>query len=257
MRAIARVAAALLLGAAACSARHTTLPPEPGVTLAAHRDADDLVIDRLPDGASGVLVRRGRLHAEGAPELALQVAGETRAGIWIVGRSRVLVREGPSNRAPLLGEVLSDWDGRAIRLTLYGRDRVPLRTDVFQHTDREPGAAALALDESGDTDLQGSYRATVRDAHEASVGWMRVQIRPTEGVSRLYDAVLPPAVDGALAAGAAVALDAEVDRMLAQRNRSETTVAPMETTAAVTPRTTLATASKPRPARPCVPSEMR
>ena len=39
---------------------------------------------------------------------------------------------------------------------------------------------------------------------------MRAQIRPAERTSRIYDAVFPATVDGALAAGAAVALDTEV-----------------------------------------------
>jgi hypothetical protein len=210
LRAIPGGLAVLALAASGCATRHTTLSAEPGVTLAVHRDVDGLVIDRLPDGASGLLVRRGRLHADDAPDLALEVRGERRAGIWMVGASRVLVREETSNRAPRIGEVLSTWDGRAIRLAIYDRDGATLRTDVFLRADDGRGARALAREDPPATDLEGTYRAAVRDAHDTTVGWMRVQIRPTEHTSRIYDAVLPTAVDGALAAGAVAALDTEV-----------------------------------------------
>lgn len=202
--------AALALAAGACATRHVTLPADPGVTLAAHRDTDGFVIDRLPDGATGLLVPRGRFHADNAPDLTLKVRGEARAALWMIGASRVLVREGPSTTAPRVGEVLSTWDGRAIRLTLYGRDGGLLRTDVFVRADAGRGAPTLARDEPDATDLAGTYRATVRDAHDAAVGWMRVQIGSTERGFRIYDAVFPNAVDGSLAAGAAVALDAEI-----------------------------------------------
>ena len=202
---------ALALVAGACASRHTTLPAEPGVTLAAHRDGDAFVIDRLPDGETGLLVARGRLHGEDAPELTLKVAGERRAGLWMVGASRVLVRTEASTRAPRIGEVLSSWDGRAIRLAIYDdRDGSTLRTDVFLRSDGGPGAPALAREDPRATELEGTYRAAVRDAHETPVGWMRVQIRPTEHTSRIYDAVFPTAVEGALAAGAVAALDTEV-----------------------------------------------
>jgi len=219
MRAIPGGLAALALAAGACATRHVSLPADPGVTLAAHRDADGFVIDRLPDGATGLLVPPGRFHAGNAPDLTLEVRGEPRAALWMIGASRVLVREGPSTTTPRVGEVLSTWDGRAIRLTLYGRDGAPLRTDVFARADDGRGAPALAREEPGAIDLSGTYRAAIRDAHDTSVGWMRVQIRPAERASRIYDAVFPTAVDGALATGAAVALDAEVGWLEDHRER--------------------------------------
>src|SRR5439155_23901657 len=78
MRAIPGGLAALALAAGACATRHVSLPADPGVTLAAHRDADGFVIDRLPDGATGLLVPPGRFHAGNAPDLTLEVRGEPR-----------------------------------------------------------------------------------------------------------------------------------------------------------------------------------
>jgi hypothetical protein len=211
MRIVPRGLAALVLAAAACGARHATLPAEPDVTLAAHRDPEGLVVDRLPDGTSGLVVARGRFHADDAPALTLEVGRQRRVGLWIIGHSRVLVRDGTSATATRIGEVMSTWDDRAIRLTLYRGDGSALRTDVFQRADDGRGTRVLAREDAGAMDVDGTYRAAVRDAGEAAVGWMRVQIRPAERASRIYDAVFPPSVDGALAAGAAVALDAEID----------------------------------------------
>jgi len=257
MHALPRRLAALALAAAACGARHVTLPAEPDVTLAAHRDPDGFVIDRLPDGATGLLVRPGRFHSGEAPDLTLRVRDEPRGGLWVIGHSRVLVREGPSTSAPRIGEVMSTWDGRAIRLTLYGRDASPLRTDVFTRADDGPGAPSLARDEPG-TAPRGTYRAAVRDAGEAAVGWMRVQIPSTDGAPRVYDAVFPRTVDGALAAGAAVALDAEIDWLVdSQRKRSVASVVPTASAVPAITTKTLETASTPRRSRPCEPSEMR
>src|ERR1051326_7317965 len=155
MRAISGRLAALALAAGAGATRHVTLPAEPDVTLAAHRDHDGLVIDRLPDGATGLLVLAGRFHAGDAPDLTLEARGERRAALWMIGTSRVLVRESASTSAPRIGEVLSTWDGHAIRLTIYARDGSALRTDVFLRSDDGRGAPVLARGGPGATDRSG------------------------------------------------------------------------------------------------------
>jgi hypothetical protein len=50
----------------------------------------------------------------------------------------------------------------------------------------------------------------VRAANGTAVGWMRAQIGRYSHVTRVYDAVFPPAVGDGLAAAATVALDAEI-----------------------------------------------
>jgi hypothetical protein len=197
----ARVALVLALGASACGRPPAPLPVDPGVSFAAHRDGDRFVVDRLQDGGSGVLAPPGRFHGDSPPSFVLRVDEQTRAGVWVIGRSRVLARAADSTRAPRSGEVLSDWNEGAIRLTLFARDGTVLRTDTFLRAD----GRALAHDAAPRPGYGAAYRAALRDAKGAAVGWMRVQT-----ANRLYDGVLPAEVDDALAAAATVALDGEV-----------------------------------------------
>src|SRR5262245_58551276 len=111
--------AVLALAVAACRAPRSALPVDPGVTFAAHRDGGGFVVDRPRAGEAGVLAARGRLHDPDAPNLVLRVGDEARTGLWNVGHTRVVARDGTDNRGPRAGEVLSAWDAGAIRLTLY------------------------------------------------------------------------------------------------------------------------------------------
>ena len=188
------------LGAGACARPPGALPVDPGVTFAAHRDGERIVVDRLRAGGNGVLDPPGRFHGENPPDFVLRVDDETRAALWVFGRSRVLARAEASSVAPRSGEVLSRWDGGAIRLTLFARDGKALTTDAFVREDGRPLARDAATTEMG-----GAYRAALRDASGADVGWLRV-----ETARRSYDGVFPPAVEDSIAAAAAVALDAEV-----------------------------------------------
>jgi hypothetical protein len=198
------VLAALLAG---CGARQVaTLPTDPGVTFAAHRTGDRLVVDRTRSGESGRLDAPGRLREASAPDLVLRVGDETRAALWIVGRSRVLVRDDPSTIAPRAGEVLSSWDGGALRLTLYPRTGAPLTTDPFAREGLHGGERLVHTAPRP----AGAYRAPLRDGAGTEVGWLRVELGRSDGVPRVYDGVLPRAVDDGLAAAAAVALDGEI-----------------------------------------------
>lgn len=209
MSPLARAAAPLLLAFGVlgygCGRLRVTLPVDAGITFAAHRAADGFVIDRTSAGATGRLEARGRLHQPDAPHLALVVGDAPPIGLWIVGRSRVFVRAGTSTLAPRAGEILSAWDEGAIRLTLYPASGPPLTTDTFRT--RGPGPARSLARTDGDP--SGSYRAVLRDGAGVEVGWLRVELGTTSD-ARVYDAVLPAAVDDGLAAAAVVALDAEL-----------------------------------------------
>ena len=60
-------------------------------------------------------------------------------------------------------------------------------------------------------DVRGTYQAALRDAKGAPVGWLRVRVGPYLPAPRIFEGVVPAAVDPALSAAAAVALDAEID----------------------------------------------
>jgi len=203
----------LVVGLAVAGCAHppaARLPVEPLVTFATHRDGDRFVLDRMRTGTTGVLDPPGRFRADYAPDFVFRADDETRAALWVVGRSRVLIRDDASNISRRRGEVISDWEGGAIRITLFTPDGVVLRTDPFVARDGRPLARTPAPARGAPAD--DVFRATLRDAHGADVGWLRVRS------PRVYDAVLPGSVDDALAAAAAVALDIEVG-WIADRDR--------------------------------------
>jgi len=198
-----------VLAAGACARSRTTLPVEPGASFAIHPERDGFVVDRMRDGGTGVLEEPGWLHDPSGPSLILRSGTEVRAALWLVGRSRVLVREDPSTRAPRTGEVLVSWADGAARLTLWVRDGSTLQTDTFGREDPR-AAPALLSRERAPSGVDGTYRALVRDAGGTPVGWMRARIPRDPHEVRAYDAAFPARVDDGLAAAASVALDAEI-----------------------------------------------
>ena len=187
-----------------CARYDSPLVPDPEVTFAAHRAGDRLVFDRLPSGARGALEQPSWPHVSDEPTFVLRAGGEVRAALWVVGRSRVLVRRDAETTSSRTAEVLSAWDDGALRLTLFREGGATLGVDHFAR--REGGADAGLLTRAAP--LRGTYRAAARDARGAPVGWLRVRVEPP--AAPVYDGVLPDATGDALAAAAAVALDGEV-----------------------------------------------
>ncbi len=186
-----------------CARYDSPLVPDPEVTFAAHRAGDRLVFDRLPSGARGALEQPSWPHVPDEPTFVLRAGGEVRAALWVVGRSRVLVRRDAETTSSRTAEVLSTWDSGALRLTLFQEGGPTLGVDHFA---RGEGAEAALL--AHGAPLRGTYRATARDARGAPVGWLRVRAEPP--VAPVYDGVLPDPTGDALAAATAVALDGEV-----------------------------------------------
>jgi len=212
MRARRLLLLAILGAAGACARSRATLPVDPGVTFAVHRQGDAFRVDRMRDGTIGVVEAPGWLKIPNAPALVLRSDGDVRAALWHVGRTRVLVRADVSTIAPRLGEVLTSWDGEAVRLALWaGEGHATFTTDTF-HRD-EPGTGAAVLDRTAArrAPLYGAYRAPLRDGAGTMVGWLRVRIDPSTDVPRAYDGTFPSDVEDGLAVAAAVALDAELD----------------------------------------------
>jgi hypothetical protein len=248
-----------VLTAGACARSRTTLPVEPEATFAIHPARDGFVVDRMRDGGTGVLEQPGWLHDPSGPSFILRSGTDVHAALWLIGRSRVLVREDPSTLAPRTGEVLVTWADGAVRLTLWGHDGSTLQTDTFGREDGGSARALLSRDRATSS-VAGTYRAVVRDAAGAAVGWMRARIGSDPHEARAYDAVFPARVDDGLAAAASVALDAEIGWLeehpparVAQKKRSEATIIPIETLAASTPTATFATCLAPRPMGPMTP----
>jgi hypothetical protein len=194
-----------------CAALQHTVAVDPEATFAAHREHAGMVIDRLGRDGSGTLAPAGWFRRPGDPTFVLRADGAEVAAYWLSGR-RVVVRRTAEEGAPAVGEIDPAWDdGGAIRLSLTGAEGSALRTDAFARQMADTGPATLTRASQTVIDVRGTYRATLRDGQGAPVGWLRVRVGPYLPAPRIFDGALPAAVDPALAVGAAVALDAEID----------------------------------------------
>jgi hypothetical protein len=202
---------ALVVLAAACRTILRPAPPvDPEATFAAHRAGVELVVDRLGEGRTGVLRPASRIRLRNEPAFVLSSGGETLAWLWLEGPSHVVVRGARTGDAARLGEIRPSWDDGAIRLALVPRDGPALTTDTFAREGRGVGPGRLSRNARLDIDLRGTYRATLRDASGAPVGWLRVRTTRSGPVAAAYEGVLPADYGAELAAAAAVALDAEI-----------------------------------------------
>ncbi len=201
-------ATSLALG---CPALQHSVTVDPEATFAAHREHGGMVIDRLGQDRSGTLGPAGWFRRPGDPTFVLRADGAEVAAYWISGQ-RVVVRRTTEEGAPAVGEIDPAWDdGGAIRLSFKGTEGSALRTDPFARQMADTGPATLTRASQTVIDVRGTYKATLRDAKGKPVGGVRVRVGPYLPAPRIFDGALPAAVDPALAVGAAVALDAEID----------------------------------------------
>lgn len=196
--------------ACACAMLHRPVPVDPEATFAAHKEHAGLAIDRLARGRSGELRPAAWLRRPGAPTFVLVADGQRIAALWPT-LDRVVVRGTTSPDAPLVGEVASSWDDGAIRLALHPAGGPAFRSDPFAREGGGTGSATLTRAAQTVIDVRGTYRATLRDSSGAAVGWLRTRISPYQEASRIFDGVLPAAIQPELAVAAAAALNGEID----------------------------------------------
>ena len=209
-----RLLGLLLAGTAAlaigCASLRHPVAVDPDANFAAHREHGRLVVDRLGPGRAGELQPPRWVRLPGDPTFVLEADGERIAALWVLGQ-RVVVRRAPAEDAPVLGEIDPAWDAGAIRLVIRATDGSSFRTDAFARKVADTGPDALTRASQTVIDVRGTYQAALRDAKGAPVGWLRVRVGPYLPAPRIFEGVVPKAVDPALSAAAAVALDAEID----------------------------------------------
>lgn len=210
MKLLARGGVGILLGlitGAGCGWMSPAVPVEPDVTFAAHAASRGLVIDKMEGGQGGVLELSATPSS--GPQLVLYSAGSATAALWVSGAD-IVVRRAPPAIAPPIGQVDADWDERAIRLTFKPEGDGTFSTSVFKRIAGGNGPAALGQPAGSLLDLRGVYQADVTDAAGAPAGWIRVRFAHTWSAHRIYDGVLPAALNGPLAVAAVARLDAEL-----------------------------------------------
>jgi hypothetical protein len=133
------------------------------------------------------------------------------AAYWIDGNAGTTARAGLSTGDRPLGDVRPTWDDNAIRLQIQPPDGQPLKSDVFARVEEGGGTSVLSRSAQTILDVRGRYRAALRDATGAEVGWLRLRIGPYEPAPRIYEAKLPAGVSDDLAVAAVISLASEID----------------------------------------------
>lgn len=202
----------------ACMSWPGPAPTDPSADFVAHPGYRGLVVDRMNSGQQAVLVRAPSAPSSAGPDYVLEVDGQPIAALWVADHNHVTVRGRPDATAPLVGEVLASWEHGAIRLTFRSAGGSVVYTSPFDRIDSQNSPTTLDRELlSVSQDLPGIYRAELRNAQNARVGWLRVRILPYQGLPRDYDGVVPGPINGPLAAGAVALVDSEIDSII-QRN---------------------------------------
>jgi len=213
------IAPALCLAALTVMARASCAQPvepkavESGVDFQAHVEHGGLVVDRMAGDDPAVLVRRANFYS-GGPDFLLQFDDKTVAALWLTDGNHMVVRQSEDPNAPVIGQVEANWQQGAIKLSFQPANGPAFSTGRFHRVDELVGRAALlGPDVSTTFEVQGVYRAEVRDAEGKPIGWLRASIHTPLGSERVYDGVLPPQLDGPLAVAATELVNANVDNV--------------------------------------------
>jgi hypothetical protein len=193
-----------------CGVLPTAASVEPGVDFVAHRGMSGIVVDRMKDGQTAVLVPADSASS-GGPTYLLRSNGKIIAALWVIGRDHVIVRQTADPDGPVTGQVWASWKGDAMRLRLEPAGGIWEHTGSFyrRNVDSEE-PAALGKNMLSVHDLPGVYRANLRDAQNANVGWLRVDVGQYMAASHSYDGILPTSLDGPLAVGAVALIEAQL-----------------------------------------------
>ena len=199
-------------GMVAGCAPYQRIPPDTGVSFAAHLVKGGLMIDRMRNDdrtALATSTRWLRLHHE--PTLVLQKGTSHGEGIWLDGPGNAVVRTSESPDAPIVGRVEPAWTDQAIRLTIEPIGAPSVSTGVFVRATGGLGPDELTRRVRRSDEIHGAYRAPLHTADGRTVGWLQVKVGAEQPSPIMYEAVLPPGIDEGLAVASAAALGRELD----------------------------------------------
>jgi hypothetical protein len=206
---MALLAGGLVLACGATGCAPTTLPAselDPQATFAAHQVRDGFLLDRLPDSDTGIVEPSAWINLSGTPRFRVRTTRGTQGTLRLTSPARVVIHDAEAQPA---AEVAPSWDSGAIHLALLPVAGPPLRLGPFERIGGDSGYSVLTRNALTTLDLQGVYRAKIRDAHERQVGWLQVRIIESYG-ARLFQGVLP-GVSPEEQAGLMLALNSESD----------------------------------------------
>jgi hypothetical protein len=188
-----------------------SVPIQSDASFAVHQENRTFVMDRPRSSPPAEVTAAEWLRTPGAPTWALRRNGEMVAAYWIDGNAGTTARAGPTTGDRPLGEIRPSWTDNAIRLEIQPSGGAPIKSDVFARVEGGGGTSVLSRDALTILDVRGRFRAALRDATGAEVGWLRLRIGPYEPAPRIYEAKLPEGVSDPLAVAAVLSLASELD----------------------------------------------
>lgn len=214
-RAYGAMLGALALLASSCMTAAAPVRVDPALTFAAHETHAGLVIDRAPDGRTGLAEPQGGFHLE--PVYVLRTGDGHDEQLRVMGPGRVVVeRRAAASEASQVGLVEPTWENNAIRLTIRPADGPPIQSGLFRRTDQGAGTSVLSRLDQDRIDLEGAYQATLRAPDGTSVGSFGLIVGKGQPGHVMYEGILPRDIDGGLAAATAAALGSEIAFIEAQ-----------------------------------------
>jgi hypothetical protein len=205
----ALVAGVLVLACGASGCGATALPAselDTQATFAAQQVHGGFLLDRLPGGDTGIVEPSTWINLSGMPWLRVRTTQGTQGTLRLTSPGRVVIHDAS---AQPVADVAPTWDTGTIHLTLLPAGGTPLRLGPFERVDGSSGYSTLTRNAQTSLDVQGVYRATLRDAQDRHVGWLQVRIIESYG-ARLFQGVLPE-VSLEEQAGLVLALNSEID----------------------------------------------
>jgi hypothetical protein len=205
----ALVAAVLgLVWSAGCGP--TALPTgelDPQATFAAHQIHDGFLLDRLPGNETGIVEPSSWINLSATARFRVRTTQGPQGTLRLVSPAQVVIHNAEAQPA---ADVDPTWDDTgSIHLTLLPAAGGPLHLGPFQRVGGDSGYSTLTRNAQTTLDVQGLYRANIRDAHDRQVGWLQVRIIDSYG-ARLFEGVLP-GVPPETQAGLVLALNSEID----------------------------------------------
>jgi hypothetical protein len=196
----------MLVCLAGCTRPGKPIPVDPDVNFAAHLAHDKIVLDRAPGGVHGQIRSQGWSLATVRRFEVISTQDERLAELLLTAPATVTARTVAGDAT---GGIDPAWEDGAIRLSVRAGAAV-FRTDLFQ---RMTGGGPPALSRIAQTviEVRGTFRAALRDANGADVGWLRVKVTPYADAARIYDGVVPTEMGPGVTAAIALALDSEVE----------------------------------------------
>ena len=208
----AAAAAFLLVGG--CALLPTFNSIDPHADFVAHPGYGGLVVDKMGTGHTAVLVHARSAPSTVGPTHVFELDGQPSAALWVSDHDHVIVRPTADVTEPPAGDVVASWTDGAMQLTFHSAHGKSFHTSRFDRVSGPKFRNVLDREMYAITDLPGVYRAEVRDAHDAPVGWVSVRILPYQGLPRDYQADVPDLLNGPLVAGAVALLDSEITTII-------------------------------------------